>query len=66
MRTYLESEQPQGTILLCINDYAPALAALQKRVKYGMGSRKHLALNRWKRARKGLLQRKRRDSCRES
>ena len=34
--------------------------------KYGMGSRKHLAPNRWKRARKGLLQRKQRDSCRES
>ena len=30
VRTYLESEQPQGTILLCINDCAPALAALQK------------------------------------
>ena len=36
------------------------------RVKYGMGSRKHLALNRWKRARKGLLQKERWDSCRES
>jgi len=35
-------------------------------VKYGMGSRKHLAPNRWKRARKGLLQKERWDSCRES
>jgi len=35
-------------------------------VKYGMGSRKHLAANRWKRARKGLLQKERWDSCRES
>ena len=28
-------------------------------VKYWMGSRKHLAINRWKRARKGLLQKER-------
>ena len=34
--------------------------------KYGMGSRKHLGCNRWKRARKGLLQKERWDSCRES
>ena len=34
--------------------------------KYGMGSRKHLAPNRWERARKGLLQKERWDSCRES
>jgi len=35
-------------------------------VKYGMGSRKYMANNRWKRARKGLLQKERWDSCRES
>ena len=30
-------------------------AALGAAVKYGMGSRKYKAVNRWKRARKGLL-----------
>ena len=30
VRVFLESEQPQGTILLCINDCVPALRALQK------------------------------------
>ena len=29
------------------------------RVKYGMGSRKYMARNRWKRARKGLLHKER-------
>ena len=30
VRTFLESAQPRGTILLCVNDCAPALRALQK------------------------------------
>ena len=30
VRVFLESEQPRGTILLCINDCVPALRALQK------------------------------------
>ena len=30
VRAFLESEQPQGTILLCVNDCVPALRALQK------------------------------------
>ena len=29
------------------------------RAKYGMGSRKYMARNRWKRARKGLLHKER-------
>ena len=34
-------------------------AALRAAVKYGMGSRKYKAVNRWKRARKGLLHKER-------
>ena len=32
---------------------------LFRMVKYGMGSRKYKAINRWKRARKGLLHKER-------
>ena len=42
------------------------LSAGAATVKYGMGSRKHLAVNKWKRARKGLLQKERWDDRRES
>ena len=31
------------------------IMSIVTQAKYGMGSRKHLACNRWKRARKGLL-----------
>ena len=35
---------------------SPARSNVRLTLKYGMGSRKHLGVNRWKRARKGLLQ----------
>jgi hypothetical protein len=44
----------------------PKSTAPFRRLEYGMGSRKYTGLNRWKRARKGPLQRKHWDSCRES
>ena len=38
-------------------------ASANQQAKYGMGSRKYMAFNRWKRARKGLLHGKQRDSA---
>ena len=35
---------------------------IHEQVKYGMGSRKSMACNRWKRARKGLLHKERWDN----
>ena len=49
-----------------IKDAPACLSAGAATVKYGMGSRKHLAVNKWKRARKGLLQKERWDDRRES
>ena len=39
-----------------------ALQYARGMTKYGMGSRKYMVLNRWKRARKGLLHKERWDS----
>ena len=54
---------------VCLGGHLMRLAACQfgaRTSEYGMGSRKYMLVNRWKRARKGLLHKEALGQCSES